>query len=165
VLLSAPSPSPTAAHRRSRGRRPCLHRAAPRPDLASSLPPSALPPATSPAGKKDIESGHPLPLLYGGRRGDPAPPLLCSAAATEVLARSKGRGEGGRGGAGRQGRGAGEGKEARIQGEGRRSQRRRCPTSSAFCAGRSTTRPSLSQPSLPWRGGATTHGGGAAASS
>jgi hypothetical protein len=83
VLLPAPSPSPTAVHWRSRGRRPCLHHAAPRPDLASSLPPSALPPATSPAGEKDIEPGHPL-LLYGGWRRD-GRPSRGSGAASSLL--------------------------------------------------------------------------------
>jgi hypothetical protein len=55
-----PSPSPTAMHRRSRGRRPCLHRAAPRPDLACSLRPPTLPPAASPAGEPR-EAVPPLP--------------------------------------------------------------------------------------------------------
>jgi hypothetical protein len=82
-----------------------------------------------PPARRTSSRAIPFPSSTAGgdgmadRRGDPAPPLLCSAAAAEVLARSKGGGEGGCGGAGRQGRGAGEGKEVRIQGEGRQSQR------------------------------------------
>jgi hypothetical protein len=53
-----------------------------------------------------------------GHRAGPSPsPLLCSAAAAEELARSRGGGEGGCGGVGRQGRGDWGGKEARVQGE------------------------------------------------